>query len=114
MTLPELRLKLRQISSGNHQWEARLIPQAVRNREGTEGRYAAIAYTNPELIDMPNYICYLFPVIEPGEGGRVRVCLHPSTAIPVAEGLYFEGAELRVDHLEDWGRFWDPLKAALA
>jgi hypothetical protein len=43
-----------------------------------------------------------------------QVCLHPSLAIPVVEGLYFEQCLLKRDLSEDWQRFWPPLRQALS
>jgi hypothetical protein len=74
--------------------------------------FAEIRHENQEIQDMPNAIHYLFPVIE-DIGADSLICLHPSAAIPTVHGLYFEEEELKHDLLEDWERFWDPLKSAL-
>ena len=33
--------------------------------------------------------------------------------MPLSKGLYWEGGELNYDPLEDWCRFWGPLKRCL-
>jgi hypothetical protein len=33
--------------------------------------------------------------------------------VPLSKGLYWEGDELKYDPLEDWCRFWEPLKRGL-
>lgn len=58
-----------------------------------------IRYTNPQFVDLPNEISYLFPAFNEPIFGMpyILVCLHPSLAVPVKEGLYFEGAALKHD-----------------
>lgn len=108
LPLSELKECLPSMDRGAHQW--RVNPELrVRDRR----TYAAIEYSNPEETDMPNAICYLFPVVDDG-GKDPMVCLHPTAVIPVVQGLYFEGPELKQDLLEDWGRFWEPLRRAVA
>lgn len=105
----KLQRSLPSIDKDAHQWRVQSTLQ-VRDHHA----YAAIDYTNPELADMPNSLCYLFPVLDDGFGTKdPMVCLHPTAGIPVIQGLYFEGPELKRDLLEDWGRFWEPLRGAL-
>lgn len=117
LSLSELDERLRLISDGPHQWATHRITRPVLNQQGVLHTYIAVGYTNPETVDMPNFLCYLFPTLDNGSSvGFSRdllVCLHPSAAIPIAEGLYFEDASLKGDILEDWGRFWDPLRTVL-
>jgi hypothetical protein len=47
-----------------------------------------------------------------GADGFIAV-LHIYTKKPIREGLYLEDGELVRDFIEDWERFWSPLKAAL-
>lgn len=112
-----LEHRLRRISLGNHQWLALAVPKPITNGMGRQCNYVAVGYTNPEMVDMPNFLCYLFPILDNGVSVGLQpeklICLHPSAAIPIAEGWYFEDALLKRDILEDWGRFWDPLKQAL-
>lgn len=108
-----LEAYLTKISSGAHQWSAQLIPRALADRHGHYRNYVAVGYTNPDIPHMPNMLCYLFPLVENelSEGVRPNalVCLHPTGAIPLTRGLYFEDDRLGADILEDWNRFWEPL-----
>ena len=64
---------------------------------------------------MPNQLCFRFPVLDrvPWRLGDPLVCLRASLADLRLHGLYFEGDALLRDDLEDFGRFWCPLMAAL-
>jgi hypothetical protein len=55
------------------------------------------------------------PAFHQAMGGELKtlVCLHPSLADLVVQGLYFEGDKLQTDRLEDWYRFWPPLRRVL-
>ena len=77
---------------------------------------ARIRYSNPEFADMPTEISYLFPAFRDATFGEayILVCLHPSLAMPVVKGLYFEEGALKHDPLEDWQRFWPPLRQAFS
>jgi hypothetical protein len=117
LPLGELQDHLSHISFEGHIWTLHLVPQPVADRNGVVRGWAALGYSNPEPGDVQNLICYLFPLVENavavGVKGTPLVCLHPSTVIPLLEGRYLEGSELKLDFLEDWGRFWEPLKAAI-
>jgi hypothetical protein len=114
VTLDKLEATLRFISHEQHQWQADLNPESALETYGSLQPGVEIRYTNPQFVDLPNEISYLFPAFnEPIFGmPHVLVCLHPSLAVPVKEGLYFEGAALKRDLLEDWYRFWPLLIAA--
>ena len=109
--LDELAALLDYASHDEHRWEA------VTDDTGQwgEDRCVIIRYSNPSGTDMPNEISFrfwclsydypFFPIW--------LVCLHPSLAEPVRGGLYFEGEDLKGDFLEDWTRFWHPIRKAL-
>jgi hypothetical protein len=115
ITLGELRAKLDLISEGQHQWTAQLGRVTDESGMGWPERCVLIWYTNPEFIDMPNEICFRFPAFHQVLGGESEtlVCLHPSLADLIVKGLYFEGDELKWDSLEDFYRFWPPLRGVL-
>jgi len=115
LPLDELQARLRSISDGPHQWTANLEHE-VRNEWQTRRQFSVrIQYTNPEFEDMPNDISYLFPAIVDSLFWQpnVLVCLHPSLAVPMVKGLYFERDQLKYDLLEDWDRFWTPMRKSL-
>jgi hypothetical protein len=116
MTFAELEARLGLISQREHQWTARLAGEIAGEWQLSCQHCVEIWYRNPEFIDMPNQICYRFPAFQDVMGGEpfTLVCLHPSLAIPVVKGLYFERDELKYDLIEDWCRFWLPLRKHLS
>jgi len=96
ITLDRLEATLRFISHEHHQWQAHLNPETEAETYGSQQWSVEIRYTNPQFVDLPNEISYLFPAFnEPIFGvPHVLVCLHPSLAVPIKEGLYFKGTDL--------------------
>jgi hypothetical protein len=47
------------------------------------------------------------------EEPELIVSLSPKLMDPVTMGLYLEDGELKYDFLEDWDRFWSPIKQRL-
>ncbi|MBX6361925.1 MAG: hypothetical protein IRZ03_17840 [Acidobacterium ailaaui] len=62
-------------------------------------------------------ISFLVPVVSIGDSmkdeSRLMVCLHPELIRPQIEGLYLENGRVLGDFIEDWTRFWEPLKQRL-
>jgi hypothetical protein len=116
VTLDELDATLRLISHGPHRWTASLEKVVLEEWQASRRCSIRIRYTNPEFTDMPTEISYLFPAFNDAmfEEAYTLVCLHPSLAIPAVKGLYFEEGALKHDLLEDWHRFWPPLKQSLS
>lgn len=118
LSIQELREHLQRISRGIHQWVATPLPHPVEDRYGRMRNYILVGYSNPDPPGMPNYLCYLFPLIQRlspvASGDDALVCLHPSMVIPLTGGLYFEHDALKYDMLEDWDRFWSPLREAVS
>ena len=115
ITFADLETKLGLISHGQHRWTARLVRVSGESQMAWPQKCVEIWYTNPEFIDIPNQICFHFPAFDQVIGGEseIMVCLHPSLAELVVQGLYFEGDKLKTDCLEDWYRFWPPLRILL-
>jgi hypothetical protein len=116
-SLADLRRRLTAISHGAHQWTVEIVQKRLLSCKGELPFYALIGYTNPAMIDMPNYLSFLFPLAVQPKGSRdeagIFVCLYPSEAIAIAYGLYFEKEDLKRDFLEDWILFWSPLGESL-
>jgi hypothetical protein len=84
----------------------------------------AISYNDGQ--DDLNSVSFSFPIVKNlnlpprlfgeqfpfGEDG-LMVCLHVYTKKQIRMGLYLEDGEPKWDWIEDWERFWIPLKAAL-
>jgi hypothetical protein len=111
LELEKLELLLQYISHGAYRWE--IVNDDAE--ESADRQSAVIRYSNPGGIDLPSQISFRFPCLtENNLFFSVRfVCLHPGLADPVSRGLYFEEGEIKYDCLEDWGRFWPPIKQAL-
>ena len=113
--IADLRRWLPAISAVNKHWEL----QAIGNTfEGGEYRsYIDIRYWNE--LNAPNELCFRFPVTAIERENNFDdlqrfVFLHPSLAIAVSEGMYFEGSTLKYDCLEDWLQFCPALFAAVS
>jgi hypothetical protein len=117
ISLADLRRRLRAISQGAHQWTAEIVQKRLLSCKDELQSYAQIGYTNPAMIDMPNSLSFLFPIVAQPDGKDNEVgtfiCLHPSKAIAVGYGLYSEGDAIKRDCLEDWILFWSPLRESL-
>jgi len=116
LPLEDLKAKLAQMSSGTLQWVVVPIPDTVRMASGQIRSYVAIGFSNPHDAAHQNYLCYLFPLTTcdvPGAAMRSTVYLSPEAATPLSKGLYLEEGSLKFDVLEDWDRFWEPLKLGL-
>jgi hypothetical protein len=118
LSLAELNICLQKMSGGIHQWVAIPVPYIVPTRDNEPRGYITIGYTNPQDIEIPNYLTFLFPMVKctqrPATFDNLLICLHPSAAIPLSEGIYLEEGNVKLDTLEDWDRFWKPLSNALA
>ena len=77
ITLDRLEATLRFISHEHHQWQAHLNPETEAETYGSQQWSVEIRYTNPQFVDLPNEISYLFPAFnEPIFGvPHVLVCL---------------------------------------
>lgn len=115
VSLEDLRNILTALTTNEHRWEAR-VPVAEGEPSVASNLSIDIWYSNPGLVDMPNAICFRFPALRPRTigPGDTFICLHPSLVEPVLEGLYFEGDQLKADFMEDYRRFWVPLRTALS
>lgn len=90
LSINDLQAKLRTISIGPRQWNAKLVNVGPCD-ECLTNAYAEIWYSNPGLTGMPNELCFRFPVFCDlfGDDAESLVCLHPSLIVPVQEGLVF-------------------------
>lgn len=86
----------------------------------TENRsrlYLIVCYSNPDPTGLPNHLCFCLPLIvdrsDPASGLKLLACFAPESIVPLSKGLYWEDDELKHDFLEDWFRFWEPLKRCL-
>jgi hypothetical protein len=117
-SLTDLRERLADISNGDHQWAAQVLPKPMGIGSGGDlRRYVIIGCTNAPFETPPNHLCFLFPILldpvpSPDEE-TLLICLHAEVAIMLSHGLYFEGDKLKGDVLGDWLTFWSPLGQSL-
>jgi hypothetical protein len=111
--LEDLEAKLRIISGGLRKWTVELAPLEL-GEDLLATIYARIWYTDRGQADMPNELCYGFPIFKDCFWRNTFVCIHPGLAVPVQMGLYLEGDRLLWDPLEDFDRFWPPIRKVLS
>jgi hypothetical protein len=117
-SIDDLRTICASLNDGQRQYAI------ICNNEKT----VAITYNNGH--DDLNSVCFTFPIVAKlnvshpfliklfGEGwpfgeDGLMVCLHIYTSTQIRSGLYLEDDEPKLDGIEDWKKFWTPLKAAL-
>ncbi len=124
LSLGDLQSVLTNLSTQEHQWVAVPVPYPIWAPKGEHRNYVVIGYTNPRqepgrAFDR-NYLAFLFPMLplhvsaaNPATRENLLICLGPELACPLSRGLYPEAGDVMYDLLEDWDRFWYPLKEAV-
>lgn len=113
-----LRSLLESLSTGGKRWWLE-DPLEVRPAVRSEYPSGAVAVfcCDPAVDRVTDEISFLIPVMALPSPGAVEettlVCLHPDVIRPQIEGLYLENGQVLTDFLEDWSRFWEPLRTAL-
>jgi hypothetical protein len=106
--------RFRRMSWGADQWIARPVSGLFVSVDGEVRRFALAAFSNADPSDLPNPLVYSLPLTihrnHPEAEPELLVCFAPETVVPLAKGLYLEDGDLRYDALEDWHRFWQPIK----
>jgi hypothetical protein len=115
--LTSLNENLEAMSQGAHNWMSVVVPGAIFSSDGEPRSYVIIGYSNPAM-GLPNDLCFLLPLVKLG-GSResnsdLLVRFSPRSTVPLTHGLYWEeDGNLKCDPLEDFDRFWAPLKQRL-
>jgi len=65
-----------------------------------------------QVTDELSFLIPVIPAGEPMDETRTSVHLDPELIRPQIEGLYLEKGRVLLDFIEDWERFWEPLKSA--
>src|ERR1700727_2412365 len=90
LPLAALQALLKNMSEGEHQWLAVPVPHIIPASDNEPRGYVAIGFTNPEQVNFPNYIAFLFPMLSHGTNpatvDNLLVCLHPQSASPLTRG----------------------------
>jgi hypothetical protein len=116
--LSTLNKRLGEMSHGTHQWMSLIVPDVFLSSEGEPRSYVIIGYSNPDTTKLQNHLLFLLPLAalagsrEPNPDWLVR--FSPWSTIPLSKALYWEeDGNLKYDPLEDFDRFWTPLKQRL-
>jgi hypothetical protein len=109
--------RINDLSCGAHQWVSVPVTGIYLSNENRSRLYLIVCYSSPDPTGLPNYLCFCVPLFvdrsDLRSGPKLLACFAPESVVPLSKGLYFEGDELKYDPLEDWCRFWKPLKRCL-
>jgi hypothetical protein len=109
--------RIRDLSCGAHQWTSVPVTGIYLSDDNRSRLYLIVCYSNPDPSGLPNHLCFCLPLIvdrsDPEGGLKLLACFAPESIVSLSMGLYWEDEELKYDVLEDWCRFWEPLKRSL-
>jgi hypothetical protein len=109
--------RINDLSCGAHRWVSVPVTGVYLSNENRSRLYLIVCHSNPDSTRLPNHLCFCLPLFvdrsDPKGGIKLLACFAPESIIPLSKGLYWEGDELKCDPLEDWWRFWEPLKRCL-
>jgi hypothetical protein len=102
------------MSSGADQWVARPVSGLFVSPEGEVRRFVLAGYSNAQPTELPNPLVFALPLTiqrrrQEAEPALI-VCFDPKSIVPLCGGLYWEEDDLQYDPLEDWDRFWSPIR----
>jgi hypothetical protein len=102
------------MSSGADQWVARPVSGIFVSLEGEVRRFVLAGYSNPQPDELLNPLVFGLPLNihrdHPEAEPALIVCFDPKSIVPLCKGLYWEEDDLQYDPLEDWDRFWSPIR----
>jgi hypothetical protein len=107
--------RINDLSCEAHQWVSVPVTGIYLSNENRSRLYLIVSHSNPDPTGLPNHLCFCLPLFvdRSDRGLRLLACFAPESIVPLSKGLYFEGDMLKNDPLEDWCRFWVPLKRCL-
>jgi hypothetical protein len=116
--LSTLNQRLAEMSLCAHQWMSLIVPDVFLSVEGEPRSYVIVGYSNPDITRLQNHLCYLLPLAALAGSGAPNpdrlVRFSPWSTLPLSKGFYWdEDGNLKYDPLEDFHRFWTPLKQRL-
>ena len=108
--------RINDLNCGAHQWVSVPVTGIYLSNEDRSRLYLIVCYSNPDPTGL-NHLSFCLPLFvnksDPKGGIKLLACFAPESIIALSKGLYWEGDELKSDPLEDWCRFWGPLKRCL-
>jgi hypothetical protein len=106
--------RIDELSYGVQQWTSSPVMGIRVPSEPQLRGYLVVCYANPDPTGLPNHLCFRVPLVTGRDAsGRRRIllaCFSPESIMPLSRGSYWEDHELKYDALEDWIRFWKPLR----
>jgi hypothetical protein len=79
--------------------------------------YVIVGFSNPDITKLENHLCFLLPAVAlagcTDTDAKLLVRFSPWSTLPLSRGLYWHNGGLSYDPLEDFDRFWTPLKECL-
>jgi hypothetical protein len=108
--------RINDLGCGSHQWVSMPVTGIYLSNENRSRLYLIVCYSNP-FFGLPNHLCFCLPLFvdrSDSRGGlKLLACFAPESMVQLQRAYYWEGDELKHDLLEDWCRFWEPLKRCL-
>ena len=115
--LSTLNKRLGEMSHGAHQWMSLIVPDVFLSSEGEPRSYVIIGRSISDPCMLSNHLCFLLPVVAlagcTDSDAELLVRFSPWSTVPLSRGLYWHDGRLSYDPLEDFDRFWTPLKERL-
>jgi hypothetical protein len=113
LSLAEFRLVIEVLNRSQGRWwfEYPIVPRPERLTP--EGTMVEVFHSRGGANQVTDELSFLVPVFgDWSDENQALVCLYPDLIVAEMEGLYFERGRVLGDCLEDWFRFWTPLKQA--
>jgi hypothetical protein len=109
--------RINDLSSGAHQWVSVPVTGIYLANENRSRLFLIVCCSNSDPTGLPNHLCFCLPLFvdrsDPRGGIKLLACFAPESMVQLERAYYWEGDELKHDPLEDWCRFWEPLKRSL-
>jgi hypothetical protein len=66
VSLAALRRGLKRMNRSTHQWAVVTVPGIFLLRDGEPRSYVLVGYSNPEASGLPNFLCFMLPLVALG------------------------------------------------
>lgn len=114
LSVAEFRLVLGALNRSHGRWwfEDPIVPRPERLT--ADGTMIDVFHSRTGPDQVTDELSFLVPVFgDWSDEHNALVCLHPDLIVAEMEGLYLERGRVLGDCIEDWFRFWRPLKRAV-